>query len=270
MDTSAQLNRVEDFSFINPLVKYFLFVFSFLFWIVSLLMIGLGIYAKMEKATDTVWEAFFVDPAIILIVVGVIMFFITFCGCTGALRENIVLLKAFSISLTMIFLLQLAIAVLGFVYSSKARAAANKFMKKAIAHYRDDPDLQNLIDYIQKQFQCCGWNNYTDWSKNLYFNCTPENPSREKCGVPYSCCITIPIETVINTMCGYGTQNLGILEASKLINPEGCAYKAADYIKDHFFLVGALVLGLALPQVAGIILSWILISQIYKEMETVF
>lgn len=43
--------------------------------------------------TDTVRDTFLIDPAIILIVVGVVMFFITFCGCIGALRENIRLLK---------------------------------------------------------------------------------------------------------------------------------------------------------------------------------
>lgn len=42
---------------------------------------------------DTVRDTFLIDPAVILIVVGVVMFFITFCGCIGALRENIRLLK---------------------------------------------------------------------------------------------------------------------------------------------------------------------------------
>lgn len=44
------------------------------------------------------------------------------------------------------------------------------------------------------QFKCCGWNNYRDWSWNLYFNCTQENPSYERCAVPHSCCIPIPGE----------------------------------------------------------------------------
>lgn len=44
------------------------------------------------------------------------------------------------------------------------------------------------------QFKCCGWNNYTDWSWNLYFNCTHDNPSSERCGVPYSCCTPVPGE----------------------------------------------------------------------------
>lgn len=37
-----------------------------------------------------------VDPAILLTVVGVLTFLITFCGCIGSLRENIVLLQAVS------------------------------------------------------------------------------------------------------------------------------------------------------------------------------
>lgn len=48
--------------------------------------------------------------------------------------------------------------------------------------------------WLPPQFKCCGWNNYTDWSWNLYFNCTPGNPSSERCAVPYSCCTPVPGE----------------------------------------------------------------------------
>uniref|UniRef100_A0A8C5DUE2 Tetraspanin-33 n=1 Tax=Gouania willdenowi TaxID=441366 RepID=A0A8C5DUE2_GOUWI len=198
---------------------------------------------------DTVRDTFLIDPAVILIVVGVVMFFITFCGCIGALRENIRLLKTFSFSLTLVFLTQLAIAILGFFYSDQTRDALGKFVKKAIVHYRDDLDLQNLMDYIQSEFKCCGWNNYTDWSWNLYFNCTQENPSSERCAVPYSCCTPVPGEAVINTMCGFGIQTQKYLDANKSIYPAGCADRAVMWIESHLLVVGALALGVALPQV---------------------
>nr|XP_046166750.1 tetraspanin-33b isoform X5 [Oncorhynchus gorbuscha] len=192
MDRKLNLNRAETFSFINPWIRYFLFFFSFLFWVFSLLIVAIGVYAKVQKATDTVRDTFLIDPAVILIVVGVVMFFITFCGCIGALRENIHLLKT---------------------------------------------------------FKCCGWNNYTDWSWNLYFNCTQGNPSSERCAVPYSCCTPVPGEVVINTKCGFGVQTQNYLEATKSIYPVGCADRAVRWIESHLLLVGALALGLSLPQV---------------------
>ncbi|XP_065535490.1 tetraspanin-33 isoform X3 [Lathamus discolor] len=95
----------------------------------------------------------------------------------------------FSICLAIIFLLQLVAGVLGFVFSDKARGKVSEIINGAIMHYRDDLDLQNLIDFGQKEFSCCGGISYKDWSQNMYFNCTMDNPSRERCSVPFSCCL---------------------------------------------------------------------------------
>ncbi|XP_009945417.1 PREDICTED: tetraspanin-33, partial [Leptosomus discolor] len=95
----------------------------------------------------------------------------------------------FSVCLTIVFLLQLAAGVLGFVFSDKARGKVSEIINGAIVHYRDDLDLQNLIDFGQKEFSCCGGVSYKDWSQNMYFNCTAANPSRERCSVPFSCCL---------------------------------------------------------------------------------
>ncbi|XP_051512793.1 tetraspanin-33-like [Myxocyprinus asiaticus] len=237
MDRQVSLNRMETFSFVSPWIRYFLFFFSFLFWVFSLLIVGIGVYAKVQKATDAVRDMFLIDPAVILIVVGVVMFFINFCGCIRALRKNIRLLKI-------------------------TRDALGKFVKKAIVRYRDDLDLQNLMDYIQKEFKCCGWNNYTDWLWTLYFNCSQSNPSTERCAVPFSCCTPLPGETVINTMCDFGVQTQNSLDATRSIYLVDCSDRAVVWIESHLLLVGAL--GLVLPQIAGIVLSQTLISEFWK------
>ncbi|EMP26347.1 Smoothened like protein [Chelonia mydas] len=203
---------------------------------ISMVMVAVGIYARLMKHAEAAMACLAVDPAILLIVVGILMFLITFCGCIGSLRENICLLQTligcvlvraaciargeqtlesvqlscgcselsvvdrfastdvdnaleFSICLTLVFLLQLAAGVLGFVFSDKARGKVSEIINNAVVHYRDDLDLQNLIDYGQKEFSCCGGISYKDWSQNMYFNCTADNPSRERCSVPYSCCL---------------------------------------------------------------------------------
>ncbi|XP_061768246.1 tetraspanin-33 [Nerophis ophidion] len=258
--------RDEDFSHVSPVVKYALFLFNFIFWLIAMTMIAIGVYARVEKHAETALACLSVDPALMLLVIGVLMFIITFCGCVGSLRENICLLQFFCISLTIIFLLQLVAGVLGFVFSDKARNKVTKIVTNAIVHYREDIDLQNLIDFGQKEFGCCGAVSYGDWSKNMYFNCTPSNPSRERCSVPFSCCI-ITKDKVINTMCGQGMQEMEYIKAGDYIYTNGCIDKVVDWIHSNLFLLGGIALGLAIPQLVGIVLSQILINQIKDQIE---
>lgn len=139
------------------------------------------------------------------------------------------------------------------------------------------------------QFSCCGGVSYKDWSQNMYFNCTMDNPSRERCSVPFSCCLPdddgvrlvspwihsappLPSlgwgqssqkrrgppspawcgfcpQVVINTMCGRGIQAMGYVEASAVIYTHGCIDSLVNWINSNLFLLGGIALGLAAPQV---------------------
>ncbi|XP_029455897.1 tetraspanin-33-like isoform X1 [Rhinatrema bivittatum] len=267
MNQRQHLQSPKNITFVNPWIKYSIFFFSFLCWVFSLLMIAVGIFAKSQKATDTMQTSINIDPAFLLVGAGIITFFVTFCGCVGALRENVSFLNCFCLSLAFILILLLLAGVLGFVYSEKAEGSVNEFVRTAVSNYRSDIDLQNLIDYIQEKFQCCGWYSFIDWSQNLYFNCTVENHSREKCGVPFSCCIHAPGETVINTMCGYDVQSLSTREAANTIYTTGCEARVADWTEHNFTLIGGIAFGLIIPQILGYLLTRKLISQIKLEIE---
>lgn len=43
------------------------------------------------------------------------------------------------------------------------------------------------------QFKCCGGEDYRDWSKNQYHDCSAPGPLA--CGVPYTCCIRNTVTT---------------------------------------------------------------------------
>ncbi|KAI2535258.1 TSPAN5 isoform 7, partial [Pan troglodytes] len=110
------------------------------------------------------------------------MFILGFAGCIGALRENTFLLKFFSVFLGIIFFLELTAGVLAFVFKDWIKDQLYFFINNNIRAYRDDIDLQNLIDFTQEYWQCCGAFGADDWNLNIYFNCTDSNASRERCG----------------------------------------------------------------------------------------
>ncbi|RVE56719.1 hypothetical protein OJAV_G00224260 [Oryzias javanicus] len=256
-----------DFTFVSPAVKYLLFLFNFIFWIISFVMVAIGLYARLIKQAETALACLAVDPAVMLMVVGIFTFIVTFCGCVGSLRENLCLLQTFCISLTVIFILQLTAGILGFIFSDKGRGKVTEIINKSIVHYRDDIDLQNLIDFGQKEFRCCGGEAFTDWSHNIYFNCSNQNPSRERCSVPFSCCIMTNDTQIFNTMCGQGMQELPYIRAGEHIYTDGCIDKLVNWIHNNLFIIGGIALGLAIPQLVGMLLSQILINQIKDQIE---
>uniref|UniRef100_UPI00358E95A2 tetraspanin-33-like isoform X2 n=1 Tax=Myxine glutinosa TaxID=7769 RepID=UPI00358E95A2 len=201
------------------------------------------------------------DPAVVVVVVGAMMFMVNFCGCLGSLRENITLLRLYAGVLVVIFLLQCVAGMAGFIFKSKVRAQVSEMVGKAIVLYREDPDLQNLIDYFQEEFECCGGVSYRDWLNNEYFACTKNSRSFEACGVPYSCCLRVDTG-VVNTLCGSGMLKKTYFDIVKHIYTAGCTGKVEDEARKKLTLLAGLVLSVALIQFIAIILTCCFITSI--------
>ncbi|XP_043107486.1 tetraspanin-33 isoform X1 [Puntigrus tetrazona] len=247
-------------------VKYTLFVFCYIFWVFSAVLIAVGIYAKVAKESDAV-DTLMADPALLLIIVGTLMFTITFFGCFGALRNISLLLNMFVGILFVILLLQITAAVLGLLFSEKVQERTEQLMMKAIVRYRDDQDLENVIDFVQKKFKCCGVDSYLDWSKNIYFNASDQNPSLEAYGVPFSCCIRLKNETVFNSMCGYESQKLKKSVVSRLIYTTGCLEEIVWWGKQNLLLVGGMTLVLLCIEICMMSLASVQLRQIRRVNE---
>ncbi|KOX77431.1 Tetraspanin-5 [Melipona quadrifasciata] len=102
-----------------------------------------------------------------------VTFIIGFTGCVGALRENTCLLATFALKskyksthnpavlqtgkyaifLALLLLMEMAAGVLGFVFKDWIKSQATGGFQAFIIHYREDPDQQNLIDWIQEDWE---------------------------------------------------------------------------------------------------------------------
>uniref|UniRef100_A0A8C4QLL3 Tetraspanin-15 n=1 Tax=Eptatretus burgeri TaxID=7764 RepID=A0A8C4QLL3_EPTBU len=194
-------------------LKYSLFVYCFLFWVLGLVLLLLGIYAETERPETRELQQVFLAPAIILILCGLTLFSISLIGAVGALRDNTTFLHTFFGFLVVGLLLQLFGGVLALIFRHQAYNFFNNRLRNGIRHYYDDLDFKNIMDFTQMKLSCCGADSYMDWKVNEYHSC--EAPGPAACGVPYSCCVQPKgVKPVINSQCGFGAlleEFLGLL-----------------------------------------------------------
>ncbi|KAK2896641.1 hypothetical protein Q8A67_011129 [Cirrhinus molitorella] len=248
--------------------KYLMFSYNIIFWLAGTAFIAIGFWAWSEKGVlsdlTQVTRLHGFDPVWGVLVVGTVTFILGFAGCVGALRENICLLKFFSGVIGFIFFLELTAAVLAFVFQGQVREWINEFFLANVKAYREDIDLQNLIDSLQKLNHCCGAKDPNDWDLNVYFNCSTGNPSRERCGVPFSCCISDPADTVVNTQCGYDIRKTITQQWGSTIYVKGCMMALEEWLPRNLYIVAGVFIVISLLQMVGIFLARTLIGDIEK------
>uniref|UniRef100_A0A098LZV5 Tetraspanin n=1 Tax=Hypsiglena sp. JMG-2014 TaxID=1550645 RepID=A0A098LZV5_9SAUR len=226
-------------------IKYLIFFFNFIFWLCGIALIALGIYVQIElKNTLVMTGSTSASPApIVILSVGVIVFFISFLGCCGAVKENYCMVTTFAVLLTIIFLVEIAAAIAGYIFKDKIRTVIRNEIQQEMNEY-NRTDVKEYLDNLQKKYSCCGINSYTDW-----FNVTQFKPGH----VPSSCCKN-------NTDCTKTPTRDNTFE-------EGCVRKIEDWMKKHIVIVAAVALGVAFFQLLGIIFACCLMKGIRSGYE---
>uniref|UniRef100_A0A914LP42 Tetraspanin n=1 Tax=Meloidogyne incognita TaxID=6306 RepID=A0A914LP42_MELIC len=281
------ISRARNRSEISFCVKYTVFGFNVVFWALGFLLLGIGLWSRLEKNNlYSQLALFYLDPAWVLIIVGAIIWSIGFSGCVGALRENTCFLAIYSSILGLLLLTEALIVVLAFVAKDFVENDLGNRLDSMIVHYRDDPDLQTIIDWMQNDFQCCGISDPDDWDKNIYFNASAKAlKSPEAGGVPYSCCKNVD-KTFINYACGYALGKIIFIEKFSIIlnfldffyfsrhvlailttniHIEGCLPKLQSWLNNNFLYVGAAVFVVAVVQFLGICFAQDLRSDIFAQ-----
>uniref|UniRef100_A0A8C9KDC4 Tetraspanin n=1 Tax=Panthera tigris altaica TaxID=74533 RepID=A0A8C9KDC4_PANTA len=221
-------------------LKFSLVIYSTVFWLIGGLILSVGIYAEVERQKYKTLESAFLAPAIILILLGVIMFIVSFIGVLASLRDNLCLLQAFMYILGICLIIELIGGVVALIFRNQTIDFLNDNIRRGIENYYDDLDFKNIMDFVQKEFKCCGGEDYRDWSKNQYH---------------------VPTE-VVNTMCGYRTIDKERLSVQDVIYVRGCTNAVIIWFMDNYTIMAGLLLGILLPQFLGVLLTVLYITRV--------
>lgn len=227
-------------------VRFLVFFFNFIFWICGIALIALGVYVQIALNDTMKMTSLSSSGApIVILIVGVIIFFISFFGCCGAWKENYCMVTTFAILLTLIFLVEIAAAIAGYIFRNQIEKAVNDQIRDTMRKYKANSTLARDFDDLQRRYSCCGATNYTDW-----FNVTgvPEHT------VPKSCCKDNTTDCTTNP------------SSSNVFN-EGCATKIEQLLKKHILIVAGVALGIAFFELLGIIFACCLMKGIRSGYE---
>ncbi|XP_015281232.1 PREDICTED: tetraspanin-3-like, partial [Gekko japonicus] len=134
----------------------------------------------------------------------------------------------------LIFIAEVSAFVLGFIYRSKVGSDFREPLQHVFQQYDGINSESHAIDYLQKELECCGVNNYTDWNGSLWYNTTGNH------SVPMSCC-----KQEIGKNC------TGRLSEPQYLNTEGCGDKMVFAIQSVLSYAMLVVLGFAIVKFFG-------------------
>lgn len=249
---SASVSPVMQF------VRIGLLLFTVAFWITGFSLFVIGIWSAVElNKYDDLPSNNYNSAAIVLIVIGLIIACVGICGCCGALRKNVCLLKTFALFLGLVVLCEVCVAVAGYAYRSKVKNALSTGLRETMKEYKNGGVLQNSWDQMQENFECCGNRNYTDWFHVLWSKNAVVDSANST--VPKSCCW----KQQDNCNSYLHVQNQ--TEVAKWIYMEGCYDHITNFFQSKFALLASGALGVALVQIIGVACSGCLWTHIQRK-----
>jgi len=212
------------------MVKYGLFVFNLICAVagIALIVVGALPLFKLEDIQDAFPENNPATVPIIVLVLGSVIFIVSFFGCCGAIRESQCMVSTYAFFLLVLVVGQIVLAVFAFLYTSElATAAQNGFVS-----LWDNMSVQGnpqAIDGIQKALQCCGRDGPADWASSI----------------PPSCCVEG------TTQCTMGAAH-----------PTGCRQKLYDLVSESGKLIAWVAVVFGAFELVGVIFACCLANSI--------
>ncbi|KAK7086138.1 hypothetical protein SK128_017204 [Halocaridina rubra] len=233
-------------------VRFLMFAINFIIWVGSIVILVLGIWTVVDRPylEKLLGNDMYMTAAYILIATGCLIFFVSFLGCFGALKEIKCMLLTYFIIVLLLFIILLIGGILGYVFKDKASTTVRNAMTSAMKEY--SPNSGNSVtkawDETQIAMKCCGITEpVQEWVKNN--NHFDNNGNK----VPKSCCKK--------------SESGEFLECQR--NPteantylEGCFAKATDFVKNQAKIIGGVGIAVAIIMLLGLVFSIALFKMI--------
>ena len=217
--------------------RFVLIIIDAAFVLVGLTLLGLAIYLLVTQADFTfITGTKYASGAVLLLIAGAITVLVAGIGLVGAAGLFTLLLSIYIGIMCFIVILEITAGILGFVYQKQVSTVVQGRFSNAIMEYRNESsrdyrsDVNDFIDFIQKNARCCGYLSSDDWTQTVYY----ENSSQH---YPPSC------------LCSDQTSGLCTQQSAQTIWTHGCNATLAEYLRGELALLGGIGIAFGVMEV---------------------
>ncbi|NXY24963.1 TSN1 protein, partial [Atrichornis clamosus] len=167
-------------------IKVMMILFNLAIFLSGGTLLGVGIWVKVDgesflnifgALSSSVLQV--VNVSYLLIVIGSILLVIGFLGCYGAQKESKCLLMMFFSVVLIIFIAEIAAAVVALVYTSLAETLLTGLVTPLLKEkYGVDKSFTHIWNVTMTEVHCCGLNNYTDFNNSYWYETQGSYPKQ--------------------------------------------------------------------------------------------
>ncbi|XP_076585253.1 tetraspanin-1-like [Chaetodon auriga] len=243
----------------SSFLKIMMFIFNGAIFLAGAAILGVGVWVRVDSSSvldlldqdadeDSNGLEQLYTVSYVLIAIGAVLLIIGFLGCCGAVRESKCMLMTFFSIVLIIFLIEVAGAVVLFVFKDLAgellQDVRQKIRDNIEKRYGDEEDdsLTTGWNSTMERLQCCGINNYTDFIRSPFY--------LQEGVFPTQCCN------------GTNSEDSCSLQGAQESDVVGCFDKLVQLIKDNAVIIAGVALGIAALEIAAMVVSMVLYCRI--------
>ncbi|NWR82747.1 TSN1 protein, partial [Furnarius figulus] len=243
-------------------IKVMMILFNLAIFLSGGTLLGVGIWVKVDgesfldifgTLSSSVLQV--VNVSYVLIVIGSILLVIGFLGCYGAQKESKCLLMMFFSVVLIIFIAEVAVAVVALVYTGLAETLLSAVVTPVLKEkYGVDTAFTQIWNTTMTQVHCCGLNNYTDFDDSVWYETHKTYPV-QCCDMEQPCTVTLAAQKTPPLahprLCGCLLQ--------------GCFDQILEEIRTNAGVAGGVAAGIAALEIAAMAVSMYLYCRLDEK-----